>query len=274
MTNRKEEMENWLNSPDKMSREFIDYVRNPETTMDERRASVKAIERHIKQLVGSLKFSSYQPMLHEDEWKRVKQWVAMRKEVFGTLLLPTAKEVERVIQLNDQLLRLSQELNERAKDICRFDRGRGNYMELLDNGQNRSVECCLDYEYEKSENGGMFDMGNDEWYGSDFSYMLSLEYQMTKLPHCRGMHAYWVSYGFDEEPKDSDRPFVDDRPWNDGVLLLPAFEDIPVCYALHALCCHFSYTLPDVMRMNNFHTYICSALERNYPYDYEQGCEK
>ena len=43
-----------------------------------------------------------------------------------------------------------------------------------------------------------------------------------------------------------------------------------MCYVLHALCCHFHYSLPDVLRMNGFtlavhleyeHTYIQEAIK-------------
>jgi hypothetical protein len=268
MTNRKNEMEKWLDSPDKWRSEFVDYVRNPETTMEERRESVGAIERRIKQLVGSMEYSSHQPLLHEDEWKRVELWVALRKQAFGTLLLPTTAEVERVMQLNSQLLRLSQELNDRVRDMHKFITT--EEKPLSDDRRDCFLEGTLNYEYVKPEDGGFFDMGNDDWYGSDFNYMLSLEYQMTKRPHRSGMNAYCVFYGLDEDPKDFDMPLDDCRPWNDGVLLLPAFENICACYALHALCCHFYYTLPDVMRMNIFHSYLMLRSDRIFPFDYEK----
>lgn len=175
--------------------------------MDERRELVNAIERRIKQLVGSMKYSSHLPQLHDDEWKRVEQWVALRKQTFGTLLLPYAAEVERVRQLNSLLLGLSRELDNRVRDFYKFEK---NARVQLVGLNDCFLEGRLNYEYEKPENGGFYNMDNDDWYGSDFNYMLSLEYQMTRRPGHNGMNAYWVSYAFDEEP-NFDRALDDGR---------------------------------------------------------------
>ena len=56
----------------------------------------------------------------------------------------------------------------------------------------------------------------------------------------------------DETRKELIDTYDDGDTWTDGSLLSPAFKDITVCYVLHALCCHFHYSLADVLRMNGF----------------------
>ena len=43
-----------------------------------------------------------------------------------------------------------------------------------------------------------------------------------------------------------------------------------VCYVLHALCCHFHYSLPDVLHMNGFTLAVHLEYEHTYIGDYKK----
>lgn len=58
--------------------------------------------------------------------------------------------------------------------------------------------------------------------------------------------------------------YDDSDTWTDGALLRPAFKSINVCYVLHALCCHFHYSLADVLRMNGFSLVVQVAYDHIY----------
>lgn len=53
-----------------------------------------------------------------------------------------------------------------------------------------------------------------------------------------------------EEP-EPDR-LDDGTTWAEGCLDLPQFKDIVVCYAVHDLCTHKNYSVPDLLRLNTY----------------------
>ena len=44
----------------------------------------------------------------------------------------------------------------------------------------------------------------------------------------------------------------DGTTWAEGPLRDPKLEHIVVCHALHALCTHMNWSIPDVLRINDF----------------------
>lgn len=68
----------------------------------------------------------------------------------------------------------------------------------------------------------------------------------------------------EETRKEFINTYEDGDTWTDGALNWPAFKDINVCYVLHALCCHFHYSLPDVLRMNGFTLAVHLEYEHTY----------
>ncbi len=44
----------------------------------------------------------------------------------------------------------------------------------------------------------------------------------------------------------------DEDSWAEGPLRHPKLAHIKICYALHALCTHMNWSIPDVLRINDF----------------------
>ena len=68
----------------------------------------------------------------------------------------------------------------------------------------------------------------------------------------------------EETRKEFIDTYDDGDTWTDGALNRPAFKDINVCYVLHALCCHFHYSLSDVLRMKGFTLAVHVEYEHTY----------
>ena len=66
------------------------------------------------------------------------------------------------------------------------------------------------------------------------------------------------SIELDDPPSmsDAELEFADDFDdgitWAEGWLNHPAFKHICICHAVHDICTHKSYSLPDLLRMNDF----------------------
>lgn len=52
----------------------------------------------------------------------------------------------------------------------------------------------------------------------------------------------------------------DGTTWADGFLWNPEFEHICICHALHCLCCHAHYPIPDALRMTSFQTEMICGI--------------
>ena len=44
----------------------------------------------------------------------------------------------------------------------------------------------------------------------------------------------------------------DEDSWAEGALRHPKLAHIKICYALHALCTHMNWSIPDILRINDF----------------------
>ena len=42
------------------------------------------------------------------------------------------------------------------------------------------------------------------------------------------------------------------RTWAEGPLRIPQLDHLCVCYAVHALCTHMRYSIPDLLRMTTY----------------------
>ena len=55
--------------------------------------------------------------------------------------------------------------------------------------------------------------------------------------------------------------------WDESVLFTPAFEKIKICPALLALHCSLPYSIPDIVRMNNFVSRTAITCEKSFSED-------
>lgn len=98
-------------------------------------------------------------------------------------------------------------------------------------------------------------MDNDDYYGSDFEYMLHF--------HCNFRDSGRYSYG---EPLVAD----DGTNWNLDYLDNQAFDKFCICHLLHSLHSHEHYSLPDILRMDDFGTDVSLRYEREV-YQWKKG---
>ena len=55
-----------------------------------------------------------------------------------------------------------------------------------------------------------------------------------------------------DEELDIRNPLDDGTSWAEGVLNIPQLEPVCICYPLHDLFSHKPYSIPDILRMNDF----------------------
>lgn len=138
---------------------------------------------------------------------------------------------------------------------------------LLSNGMDGEfdddcgVEGELTFNYSSADS--LLEFSGQEYYGSDFNYMINVIHEITYMNKALYPIAYsnkW--YRAYEHPEMSDKELglnndTDEINWCEIRHLHPCCEwgwlkDIRLCYATHNLCVLKPYSVPDALLLNDF----------------------
>lgn len=179
-------------------------------------------------------------MSHQDHEEQVKDLLSDRHVILKKMfrMHVTELEVARFREVNDQLLGLTRTLFcEHGKIL---DSLRDNSIEAISNGGDVVVESMLDVD----EGGEVLVFASDADYGSNFAQMIDVIAWTEDLE----IRSCITNLGDKPEPD-----FLDDgTTWAEGCLILPQFNDIIVCHAVHDLCTHKNYSVPDLLRIQSY----------------------
>lgn len=219
------------------------------------REQLLSVEEEIKLLVGSNPMRFYLLQINEDTMLRLEELANKRCSILNQMFKASPWEVKRFEEINTLLYELTMKMYKRTARL---------YRSLLTGEKDASfdddynIEGTLNYAYNGIKS--VLQLEDDEYYGSDFNYMLELTNLLTKKSHnivediisasilYNPKHTLEVT---DEELECVDT-LDDGRTWAEGCLNIPEFEHICICYAVHDICTHKPYSIPDLLRMNDF----------------------
>ena len=229
--------------------EILEYIREV-ATVDEKREVLQNVEQRVKRIVNcDLDYSPFLRYLSENEHDVIDLLMGIRYVVLNEMMLhPTPAEVERFRYQNDKLFKLTQEYYAQCRNMWRT---LFHTPYKVDDRYCYEVEGVLRFEY--GDDDAVVKLENDDYYGSDFQYMIHLQdeliYKMDSL--LNGVFGSFV--GVTEDGYKQINNMLDDGDsWDECSLHKPEFADICVCYAMHALHTHQDYCLPDILRMDDF----------------------
>lgn len=212
---------------------------------DDRRTILQEAEKLIKQIAGEPE-DYYFRRWSENEMEQLGNLVRVRNCALDLMMQPTPNEVRRLEHQNDVLLRRTLDLYSMANDFQSFNEYAKYWEEdYCDLEAELLFTGCEPEEWQR--------MDEDDYYGSDFGYMLNLQPTLYERDG---------SYNIIES--GTGDMLDDGTSWAEGIYLnRPKFSHICVCHALHSLCTHINYPLPDVLRMNNFSTFVTFQYEKD-----------
>ena len=148
--------------------------------------------------------------------EQVKELLSDRHFILGKMfrLHVTEQEVVRFREVNDHLLELTRKMF-------------GEHMKLLESLKGNPVLSVTNWDDVVVE---MFDA---------IVWTEDLE-----------IHSCCTTLGEKPEPDHLDNSSR--WSWAEGCLDVPQFEGIGVCYAIHDLCTHKNYTVPDLLRIRSY----------------------
>lgn len=231
--------------------EILEYIREV-ATVDEKREVLQNVEQRVKRIVNcDLDYSPFLRYLSENEHDVIDLLMGIRYVVLNEMMLhPTPAEVERFRYQNDKLFKLTQEYYAQCRNMWRT---LFHTPYKVDDRYCYEVEGVLRFEY--GDDDAVVKLENDDYYGSDFQYMIHLQdeliykYKMDSL--LSGVFGSFVG-ATEDGYKQINNMLDDGDSWDECSLHKPEFADICVCYAMHALHTHQDYCLPDILRMDDF----------------------
>lgn len=229
--------------------DILEYIREV-ATVDEKREVLQNVEQRVKRIVNcDLDYSPFLRYLSENEHDVIDLLMGIRYVVLNEMMLhPTPAEVERFRYQNDKLFKLTQEYYAQCRNMWRT---LFHTPYKVDDRYCYEVEGVLRFEY--GDDDAVIKLENDDYYGSDFQYMIHLQdeliYKMDSL--LNGVFGSFVG-ATEDGYKQINNMLDDGDSWDECSLHKPEFADICVCYAMHALHTHQDYCLPDILRMDDF----------------------
>ena len=218
---------------------------------------LKDLESEIKKIVGTDVCSFTEGHTKYDaKYKKIKELLNVRQSLLDELFLATSEEIIRLEQVNSLLDELTKKMYHRTASLYRALLSSYRDEEFDDDYEiEGTLKCNVDYDSEDGSYGTVLKLENDEFYGSDFGYMIALINEMQdreNIVECHIGYKETHTLSKSNEELDCYDHWDDGVSWNEGELNRKELEHICICYAMHVICVHNEYSLLDLLRLNEF----------------------
>lgn len=192
-------------------------------------------------------------MMNKEFEEQVKDLLSDRHVIMNKMfrMHVTEQEVARFREVNDHLLDLTPKLYDEHSALMDFLIV--NHIESYYPGTVIQLESRLDVD----EAADVLHFDDDGDYDSKFEQMLDA----LAWTEGMGIRSFITNLGEKPVPDNLD----DGTTWAEGCLDIPQFKDIVVCYAVHDLCTHKSYSVPDLLRIQSYNIQHCIESNRKHP---------
>ncbi len=196
------------------------------------------IESRIIELVGSdLELFSYDELSKEQK-EEVKRLLRVRRDILNEMFQPAEANLARFCKVNEELYRLTMALDVRVKE---FISKKELLFDSLDFDDDYELEGTLKFVF--NDESSICHLPDDDYYGSNFAVMIKTLFEVYSHS---GIEII-VTLNEHRGPLD-DGVSWDEYPFN----RFPEFKDFIICYAVHDLTDHKLYSIPDLLRLNDF----------------------
>ena len=221
------------------------------------RAQVQKIEEKILAITGENVEYNMAWTRSQRKCEQVKRLIWKRKHLLDKMFVATTEEVKRMEQLNNRLLDLTQKMLFRTEALYR------NLMTATyDPEFDDEVEVEGSLRFSLNGQSSVLPMANDDYYGSDFYEMFCVidwlyTCEQLKLEEVENCWCLLSPANYRPEMTREELGIKDDlndgQTWYESVQ--PASDKLShlcICHAIHDLSDHKPYSIPDILRMNDF----------------------
>lgn len=248
---------------------LYDFVSNPNTALSEKQDALALIERKIKHIAEDIGFFEEEDISvrisDKDKFALYSLLVARRYLMDQMMGEPSKDYVERVSYQSDKLAILMGECLKQGTEMWNAVK---NSLSFKANDYLQYGEYVLEYKADSCQ--AILDLADDDVYGSAFPFIHRLIYTLgeqinlfdNNLMKKKLILDALAGKGWAAEDLPSEV-----TSWDESVLFTPAFEKIKICPALLALHCSLPYSIPDIVRMNNFVCRTAIMCEKSFSED-------
>lgn len=210
------------------------------------------IETDIKTMIGPRKEKDWVDIPAEINRERLENLLQSRRYCLDTLFRKDPMGLEHFRKVNDYLKDLSNRMYKKGAKVYRQYLISGIDEEFDDDFV---IEADMRFVYNGEKS--IAEIGDEEYYGSDFNYMINVIYDLCA-------NAPLAGASFSKSFRQTDRPQMSDKEldldnsddtcdWGELKIWIPELEDIKICHAVNEICVYnHGYSVADLLRMNDF----------------------
>ena len=199
---------------------------------------IQQIESRIIDLVGSdldeFKYDELSEVVREE----VKHLLRERRDILNDMFQPTEGNLALFRKVNDELYHRTMALNERVK---KFVAKKNILLDTSDFDDDYELVGTLKFVF--NDEFSICHLPDDDYYGSNFAVMIKTLYEVYSHSGIENI----VTINEHRGPLDDGVSWYE-YPFN----CFPEFKDFIICYAVHDLTDHKLYSIPDLLRLNDF----------------------
>ena len=211
--------------------------------IEELKQALVRIESSIKTITGdNIEYMTYWWRRNEEKCDKVETLLQQRRTILNQMFTATSEELEHFRQVNEMLYNLTAQLFDRVKDLSHSSEKVANSTYDDDYEIFGTLQVSVELETD------ILTLDDDDYYGSDFLFMnhiLCLIYD--------GHHGNIEWFNADAIAGE-EKPMCDDGvSWNEYPFFdRKEFDDIVICHAVHDICNHKMFSIPDLLRINSY----------------------
>lgn len=240
---------------DLYAEDLTDYIYN-ENDVAKRRALLLEVEAEIKKLMGEQEKGSLDLRhIGAVQIEKIQDLIGTRSLILNRMFQATSQEIKRFEAVNELLNSLTKKMYHRMANL---------YRTLINSPKDESfdddyvVSGTLKYVY--NDEDSILILPEDGYYGSDFAYMIELIYYLLEdynggvpeIEECSCNYSPKHTSDMTDEQLHCVDVWDDGVTWAEGLLRRPELKHIVLCHAVHDICTHKPYSIPDLLRLNDF----------------------
>ena len=172
------------------------------------------------------------------------------------------EEVRRFTAINDKLYTMTESMYERARMLNDLIKT----MPLHEKDDDVEVEAKLKFWEDGASS--VLEIEVDEFYGSDFTRMIVLlslidsDYKSYDEIERVAIYPKLVDGKLLPDDTEIKNDMDDGTTWAEAWLRHPKLDHLIVCHAVHDICTHKNYSIPDLLRMNTFEVSVDIKIQQ------------
>lgn len=172
------------------------------------------------------------------------------------------EEVRRFTDINDKLYTMTERMYERARMVNKLIKT----MPLHEKDDDVEAEAKLRFWEDGAPS--VLEIEDDEFYGSDFTRMIVLlslidnDYRSYDEIERVAIYPKLAEGKLISDDTEIKNDMDDGTTWAEAWLRHPKLDHLIVCHAVHDICTHKNYSIPDLLRMNTFEVSVDIKIQQ------------